>query len=658
MASSSKGSSYQYDYPGTFNWEDYMKETGSQAAPPSCFKQSSLPPTNEFKNGMKIEACDPRNLTSISIATVVGMQGPRLRLRLDGSDNKNDFWRLVDSSDLHPVGYCERIGELLHPPLGFRMNASSWPIFLQKTLNGAEIAPEKCFKMEPPSPHSNDFKVGMKLEAVDRKNPQLICPATVGAVSNDQIYITFDGWRGAFDYWCRFDSRDIFPVGWCAKSGHPLQPPGQKGTSQYKLNKVIKHRPMVLNLPAPGAPSSSQVTTHGQTSTTPATSPGGGGQSRSSLASPSSPDRQLSPREAHSPVVMITEPDTSSTLNSTTVCVYINRCCNPGSYLNPRKVQQLPLHYGPGTLQRVLREVAQGCIECGNHEQTVFNLLKDGSSKVIVTGTRLSNNGNRTYTKRLPSAFKISDFWSYLEGMMEELGCCENFLSSQPLEGRCSKCLKVSTHRIKIEDSPESRETRESRESRETREPRESRDSRDSREPREPREPRDSREPRESREPRDSRESRESREPRESRESRHHKGPRRRYSTESIDSQKGVRMHKIQRKMSAYEAEASSTTSDHRPHKPTGDPSDWSIDNVINHICDTDPALAPHTEAFRKHEIDGKALLLLSSDMMMKYLGLKLGPVLKLCNIVDKLRSSVVGGSGSGPGGSSSSGRK
>lgn len=45
--------------------------------------------------------------------------------------------------------------------------------------------------------------------------------------------------------------------------------------------------------------------------------------------------------------------------------------------------------------------------------------------------------------------------------------------------------------------------------------------------------------------------------------------------------------------------------------------------------------------------------------MMMKYLGLKLGPVLKLCNIVDKLRSSVVGGSGSGPGGSSSSsGRK
>jgi len=37
-------------------------------------------------------------------------------------------------------------------------------------------------------------------------------------------------------------------------------------------------------------------------------------------------------------------------------------------------------------------------------------------------------------------------------------------------------------------------------------------------------------------------------------------------------------------------------------------------------------------------EIDGKALLLLTSDMMMKYMGLKLGPSLKICNIVNKLK--------------------
>ena len=55
------------------------------------------------------------------------------------------------------------------------------------------------------------------------------------------IHITFDGWRGAFDYWCRFDSRDIFPAGWCFKSGHPLQPPRQKCKNYNSpLNYLIK----------------------------------------------------------------------------------------------------------------------------------------------------------------------------------------------------------------------------------------------------------------------------------------------------------------------------------------------------------------------------------------------------------------------------------
>lgn len=72
----------------------------------------------------------------------------------------------------------------------------------------------------------NHFKVGMKLEAVDRKNPGLICPATVGQVRGNEVFVMFDGWRGAFDYWCEYYSRDIFPIGWCHLTNHSLQPPG------------------------------------------------------------------------------------------------------------------------------------------------------------------------------------------------------------------------------------------------------------------------------------------------------------------------------------------------------------------------------------------------------------------------------------------------
>lgn len=42
--------------------------------------------------------------------------------------------------------------------------------------------------------------------------------------------------------------------------------------------------------------------------------------------------------------------------------------------------------------------------------------------------------------------------------------------------------------------------------------------------------------------------------------------------------------------------------------------------------------------SFHPQEIDGKALLLLRSDTMMKYMGLKLGPALKLSFHIDRLK--------------------
>jgi hypothetical protein len=104
---------------------------------------------------------------------------------------------------------------------GFRMNASSWPMFLTKTLNGALMAPANIFQKEPPGPKSNLFQVGQKLEAVDKKNPQLICCATVGAVKNDQIHVTFDGWRGAFGLLVQVRQQRHFPGGVVRQVGPP-----------------------------------------------------------------------------------------------------------------------------------------------------------------------------------------------------------------------------------------------------------------------------------------------------------------------------------------------------------------------------------------------------------------------------------------------------
>lgn len=69
------------------------------------------------------------------------------------------------------------------------------------------------------------------------------------------------------------------------------------------------------------------------------------------------------------------------------------------------------------------------------------------------------------------------------------------------------------------------------------------------------------------------------------------------------------------------------------------DPMHWSVEDVILFLNHADLQMsALLTCLLRQHEIDGKALLLLNHDMIMKYMGLKLGPSLKLCHYINKLK--------------------
>jgi len=209
------------------------------SAPRRAFMQTDhWPLQNDFKTDQSLEAKDARNTSAICVATIVEMRGPRLRLRLDGTDGMNDFWRLTDSKDIFPIGTCKAHGGLLQPPLGFIKKVSMWHSYIQKRLQIVDRPDTDCFIVEPSKPPKNLFQIGQKLEAVDRKNEELICPATVGDVKGDKIFITFDGWRGAMDYECDYYSRDIFPVGWCEANGHFLQPPGTKGDNPQFAEKI------------------------------------------------------------------------------------------------------------------------------------------------------------------------------------------------------------------------------------------------------------------------------------------------------------------------------------------------------------------------------------------------------------------------------------
>ncbi|KAJ7319574.1 hypothetical protein JRQ81_019085 [Phrynocephalus forsythii] len=664
---------------------------------------------------MKLEAHDPRNVTSVCIATVIGITGARLRLRLDGSDNKNDFWRLVDSSDIQQIGTCEKKGGMLQPPLGFQMNASSWPMFLLRTLNGAEMAPASTpsfHPQEPPKPSPNNFKVGMKLEAIDRKNPYLICPATIGDVKGDEVFITFDGWRGAFDYWCKYDSRDIFPVGWCDLTGDALQPPGNSvscgknntkaQTSPSKGTRRSMQSPQKSASPGPVVAPRGRKPGRGKPPAPPTAPKKGKSPKNNPVMKNASHKENLKKRKkglkpgrkkkslpVETPV--FTPPLPSAKVdNSTTqihkdgpgiggamaavistVCVYVNKHGNSGPHLDKRKVQQLPDHFGPGPVNVVLQQAVQACVDCAYQSKTVFGFLKSGHhAGEMITA---SFDGEK-HAISLPSVNSASFVLRFLEKLCHSLQC-DNLFSSQPFSpymGSAHSPTEYDRNKPAKEEISDNRSTK-----------RYPQDSPPYTAPLSPKLPRTEAHPSEA----ETLPSEENGTPKEHR-----------FSEDSMDSALNsvnpstpsfrnaieyrtsgnvayyrnslpsvtatantapilqrlssgpagnttyyeVNRNRLQRRIEA----ASSTTGPdlsalkrEPPRLLNKDPSTWSIEEVMRFVKEADPqALAPHAELFRRHEIDGKALLLLRSDMIMKYMGLKLGPALKLCYHIERLK--------------------
>ncbi|XP_050006877.1 lethal(3)malignant brain tumor-like protein 1 isoform X8 [Alexandromys fortis] len=208
-----------------WSWESYLEEQKAVTAPVSLFQDSQAvaPNKNGFKLGMKLEGIDPQHPSMYFILTVAEVCGYRLRLHFDGYSECHDFWVNANSPDIHPAGWFEKTGHKLQPPKGYKAEEFSWSQYLRSTR--AQAAPKHLFVSQGQSSPPVGFQVGMKLEAVDRMNPSLVCVASVTDVVDGRFLVHFDNWDDTYDYWCDPSSPYIHPVGWCQKHGKPLTPP-------------------------------------------------------------------------------------------------------------------------------------------------------------------------------------------------------------------------------------------------------------------------------------------------------------------------------------------------------------------------------------------------------------------------------------------------
>ncbi|XP_036203134.1 polycomb protein SCMH1 isoform X14 [Myotis myotis] len=503
---------------GHFTWDKYLKETCSVPAPVHCFKQSYTPPSNEFKISMKLEAQDPRNTTSTCIATVVGLTGARLRLRLDGSDNKNDFWRLVDSTEIQPIGNCEKNGGMLQPPL----------VVIPKSPY-----PASDVNTEKPSIHSStktdlEHQPGQRGRKTGKKRgrtPKPLIP---------------------------------HPIATPSKSAEPLKFPKKRGPKPGS-----KRKPRTLLNPPPTSP----------TTSTP------------------EPDTSTVPQDA------ATIP--SSAMQAPTVCIYLNKNGSTGPHLDKKKVQQLPDHFGPARASVVLQQAVQACIDCAYHQKTVFSFLKQGHGGETISAVF----DREQHTLNLPAVNSITYVLRFLEKLCHNLHS-DNLFGNQPFTQ--THLSLTNTEYSHSHDRYLPGETFVLGNSlARSLEPHS--DSMDST-----------------------------------------LKPTNLVSTSQNLRTPGYRPLLPSCGLSLSAASAMrrlcSRGSDRYlesrdASRVSGrDPSLWTVEDVMQFVREADPQLGPHADLFRKHEIDGKALLLLRSDVMMKYMGLKLGPALKLSYHIDRLK--------------------
>ncbi|XP_066533864.1 sex comb on midleg-like protein 4 isoform X2 [Hoplias malabaricus] len=298
----------------------------------------------------------------------------------------------------------------------------------------------------------------------------------------------------------------------------------------------------------------------------------------------------------------------SATPEVLTVCIYVNKQVNTGPNLDRQKVLQLPDHLGPARPSVVLQQAVQGCIDSAYQQKAVFTLLTQGYGGEKISATF----DGKQHLLSLPVVNSVGYVLRFLKKLCRSL-LCENLFSDQPIAPSSSPSSSSSFHTDKhLDGQAKSNSMMDDYHT-------------------------------------------------EQMESK-------RYSSDPSDTTFGAMSSPYTVSKSSYgfrsgptysggvcrQAASPSTfqegnRSAYSPLPEAGeskppsskDPSRWSVEEVVWFIKDADPqALGPHVELFRKHEIDGDALLLLKSDMIMKYLGLKLGPALKLCYHIDKLKQS------------------
>lgn len=140
--------------------------------------------------------------------------------------NKGNNCRAINLQELHQAIAETKKCELIKASSEFH-----WQRFVKYYNEIREdkifLAPANLFANSIPTTQ-NTFEINQKLEAVDPQNSDLFCVCTIAEKCGFRLKLHFDCYSSLYDFWVDADSANIFPAGWCFKTGREIEWPHRK----------------------------------------------------------------------------------------------------------------------------------------------------------------------------------------------------------------------------------------------------------------------------------------------------------------------------------------------------------------------------------------------------------------------------------------------
>ncbi|KAM4748209.1 scm-like with four MBT domains protein 2 [Rhinophrynus dorsalis] len=375
--------------------------------PLEVFKDHADLRSHSFTVGMKVEAVDPNEPSHIRPATVTKVfNNIYFQVTIDDLRAEAKDVSMVchaDSLGLLPVQWCLINGVNLTPPKGYPGQDFDWADYQKQC--GAEAAPHTSFRN---TSNSRGFTKNMKLEAVNPNNPAEICVASVTKVKGRLLWLHLEGLQKPIpEHIVDVEVMNIFPVGWCEANSYPLNTP-QKAV-------VKKKRKIAVVQPEKQLPSAVPV-------------------------------EKITPEPC--PFPQADNCLTGST-NGKYCCpqLFINHRCFSGPFLNKGRIAELPQSVGPGKCVLVLKEVLSMVINAAYKPGRVLRelqLVEDTSwnSQEETLKAKYKGKTYRATVKIVRTSDQVADF---CRKICVKLECCPNLFSPMLITETCPENCSVHT---------------------------------------------------------------------------------------------------------------------------------------------------------------------------------------------------------------------